>query len=168
MSPSCHPPGSPILDGSRNAGGWPQALTSPSRLGRFGNTRWLLHHCSWTSSLPTRPVTCTKLYNRMRGSYSTKQVYRMFIFLQEWIGKIFLLCLYNPECWTQTNRLFKAFPGYAFSAYTRSDSSFSLSSFYTFDSSLLVSFPKRLTNFSFLIQNRVADRTTYSIHQLGP
>lgn len=38
------------LDGSRNADGWPQALTSPIRVGRFANTRWLLHHCILPSS----------------------------------------------------------------------------------------------------------------------
>lgn len=64
------------------------------------------------------------------------------------------------------NRLFKAFLGCAFSIRTTSDSSFSLIFLHL---GLLTSglLPLK-TNFSFLIQNRAAERTTSSIHQLVP
>lgn len=78
----------------------------PSRLGRFGNTRWLLHHCGWISFYSHLASNMHQAlhYDLMRGSYSTKQVYRMFIFLQEWIGKIFLLRWRNPNQVLNLNR----------------------------------------------------------------
>lgn len=95
ISPSCHPPGSPVLDGSRNADGWPEAFTSPSRFGRFG-TRWLLHRCGWTSSLPTQPVTCPKLYIRI--SWEVLAVLTMFtgrfcFFFRNELGRCFCIAV---------------------------------------------------------------------------
>lgn len=77
-------------------------------------------------------------------------------------------CIYITltKGWTQTDcsRLFLA----EISAPAPHQTPLSPSSFYTLDSSLLVSFPWRLTNLSFLIQNGAAERTTGSIHQLVP
>ena len=49
------------------------------------------------SSHPASDVHQALHQDPMRGSYSTNHVYRMFIFSLEWIGKIFLFCLYNTN-----------------------------------------------------------------------
>lgn len=128
-SPSCHPPGSPIPDGNRNADGWPQILTSPSRLGRSGNTRWLLCHSGWTSSPPTPPVACTKLYIRIFWEVPTALNWFtgcLFLCRSELSSYFYCIYITLTKCWTRTHRLCKAFLGCVFSAHTRSDPSFSL------------------------------------------